>query len=325
MDAYISKRFLTVVFAIGITVMSAELVHGQNYPTKTIRLLTSEAGGGTDYVARLIAHGMSGPLGQIVIVDNRRSGQGLFGKIVVDSAPDGYTLLVAGSSFWIAPLFEKGANYDALKDLSPITLAVSQPNILVVHPSVPVKSVTDLIQLARSKPGALNYASSGIGTSAHMAAELFKSMSAVNMVHVPYRGSGQAIIGLLGGQVQVMFGTSSTVAQHIKSGKVRALAAGSARPSVLFPDLPTVAASGLPGFEAGVVYGVLAPAKTSKAVINQLNHVIVQYLQTPEAKERFLSGGSETLGTPPQALTAAIQSDLSQTAKLIKIAGISVE
>ena len=305
----------------GLIVLGADAASGQDYPNRPIRMVTTAPGGGNDFAARLIATGMMAGLGQPVIVDNRSSTV-VPGDIVSKSPPDGYTILLAASTFTIGPLLIKNSPYDPVKDFAPITLAVSSPNILVVHPSVPANSVKELIALAKAKPGELNYATSGIGSSAHLAAELFKAMAGVNIVHVPYKGAGPASIDLVAGQVQLAFGNTTSVMPHVKSGRLRALAVASVQPSALVPGLPTVASSGLPGFESAAMVGILAPARTPAAVIDRLNREIVRVLNLPDVKEKFANVGMETVGSAPAQLGATMKFEIARLGKVIKDAGI---
>jgi tripartite-type tricarboxylate transporter receptor subunit TctC len=306
-----------------VLTFTAAQVIAQTYPARPIRIVTAEVGGANDIPAREIAHKLAAPLGQPVIVENRS------GVISIETAakavPDGYTVLFIGSAMWLAPLLRDKVSYDPVKDFSPVTLAVSSPNILVVHPSVPVNSVKDLIALAKAKPGALNYASGSAGTITHLAAELFKAMAGVNIVRIPYKGGGPAIIGLIGGQVQLMFASAGSVTTAIKSGKVKGIAVTTAKPSVLAPGLPTIAASGLPGYEAATPYGMLAPAKTPPAVIQRLNREVVRVLNDQELKERLLNGGAETVGNTPEQFAATIRSEMKMWGKVIKDGGIRDE
>ena len=212
--------------------------------------------------------------------------------------------------------------YEPLRDFAPVTLALATPNILVVHPSLPVKSVRELVALAKAKPGDLNYASGNAGTSNHLAAELFKSMAGVNLTRIPYKGGAPAISDLVGGQVQLMFGASLAVAQHVQSGRLRALAVTSAKPSALAPGLPTVAEAGVPGYASVAIFGVLAPAKTPPSLIERLNREIVKVLQTTEVKERLFNAGSEVVASSADAFGAAIKSEMTTLGKLIKDSGI---
>jgi tripartite-type tricarboxylate transporter receptor subunit TctC len=226
----------------------------QAYPSRTIRIISSEPGGGNDFAARLIAQGLSGPLGQQVIVENR-SGGAIAIELAARAQPDGYTLLMYSNGLWTLPFIQK-VRYDPVNDFVPITLAVRGANILAVHPSLPVRSVKELIALARARPGELNYASGNAGSSPHLAGEMFKTMAGLDMVRINYKGSGPAVTALMGGQVQLMFPTSGSALPHIRSGRLRGLAVTTAEPSALAPGLPTMAASGLPGYEANTPYGV---------------------------------------------------------------------
>jgi tripartite-type tricarboxylate transporter receptor subunit TctC len=316
------KRFVAWMFSIGMMVLGAGMVFGQNYPNKPIRIVASAAGGSGDFAARLIAQGLSGALSQQVVVDNR--GGVIPGEIVSKAPPDGYTLLIDAASFWIGPLLQE-TPYDPVKDFAPVTLTDSAPNVLVVNPSLPVKSVKELIALAKARPGELNYGSSSTGSTPHLAAELFNMMAGVKIVRVPFKGSGPAVISLLGGQVQLMFATAGSVAPHVKSGRLRALAVASLQPSALAPGLPTIAASGVPGYEAVAFEGMFAPAKTPVAIIDRLNQEIVRVLNRAEVKERFFNAGVETVGSTPEEFAAAIKSNVAKWGKLIKDAGIRDE
>ena len=316
------RRSVVGLLSVGLIGLGAGAVSGQAYPSKPIRLFASTVGGGTDLEARLIAPGISGPLGQPVVVENR-AGIVPF-EIVAKAPPDGYALLVASAPFFVGPLLRK-APYDPVSDFLPITMVSREPNILVVHPSLPVKSVKDLIALAKARPGALNYGSGSTGSSTHLPPELFKAMAGVNIVRIPYKGGGQAMIDLLGGQVHLMFATAASSTSHVKSGKLRALAVTSARPSALLPGLPTVAASGLPGYEFVGLDAVFAPAKTSDAIINRLNQEILRALNQADVKEKFLAAGTEIVVSSPAELAAALKSDITKMEKLIRDAGIKAD
>src|SRR5215831_12052408 len=245
-------------------------VGAQEYPVKPVRLVTAEVGGGHDLAARLIAQGLSTSLGQQFLVDNR-AGAVIAGQYVARAAPDGYTLLIFGSSLWLSPFMRSNVPYDVMRDFAPIGLEVNAPILIAVHPSLPVKTVRELIALAKTRPGALDYATGQTGASTHLASELFKSMAGINMLRIPYRGNGPAMNALIAGQVQLMFPTAGAAAPHLKSGRIRALAITSARPSALFPDLPTVAAAGLPGYECDSMIGAFAPARTAPAIVDLLS------------------------------------------------------
>ena len=307
------------IFSIGLMILGTPLASAQDYPNKPIRILTSGIGGGSDFTARQIAPGIAGPLGQPVIVDNRTAV--LANELTSKSPPDGYTVLVNGVSTWIAPLLQK-TRYE-MSDFSPVSLTMREAIVLVVHPSVNANSVKELIALAKAKPGALNYASTAVGGAAHLAWELFKSMANVNIVRVAYKASAPALTGLLTDEVQMTIDGAQLV-PHIKSGKLRALAVTSAEPSALFPGLPTVAASGLPGYEAISVVGVWVPAKTPVTIVTRLNQEIVRVLNAPDVKERFLLSGAETVGSSPQQFDFVIKSEIAKMGKVIKDADIKL-
>ena len=318
------KRLAGILTMVTVAAL-CDIVAAQNYPHKPIRIVTSEVGGSLDFSARIVAQGLTGALGQSVIVENRGGASGaIMAQMVARASPDGYTLLFYGSALWILPLLQ-ATPYDAIKDFAPITAAIRSPTILVVHPSLQVASVKDLIALAKSKPGGYNYASSATGGSAHLAAELFKSMAGVNMVRISYKGNGPAVNDLIAGQVHLMFSSAAGVMPHVKSGKVKALAVTSAQPSELLPALPTVAATGLPGFEASTVYSIFAPARTPAPLVTRLNREIVQLLLRADAKERFFNAGVEPVGSTPDQLAATIKSEVASLGKVIKEAGIRAE
>ena len=296
---------------------------GQEYPNRPIRLVTAGLGTGGDFAARLIAQGISGPLGQQVIVENRASGN-ITGEIVAKAPPDGYTLLLFGGGLWLAPFLDDKTPYDPVRDFSPIALATSAPNLMVVHPSLPVKSVKELIALAKAKPGVLNYGSGGTAASSHLAAELFKALAGVDILRINYKSAGAALNDLIAGQVQLAFGTAGSLVPHAKSGRLRILGVTSAQPSALLPGLPTVAAS-VPGYEAGTISAIFAPAKTSDSIINRLNQEIVRGINRPEIKEKFTNAGVEVIGGSPDQLAAYVKADMSKMGKVIKDAGIKVD
>jgi tripartite-type tricarboxylate transporter receptor subunit TctC len=321
--------FSFIVVAIVVSCASVARLssaRAADFPIRPIRIVTSEPGGGLDFAARLIAQGVSGPIGQALIVENRGGAGGSIAiETVAKAQPDGYTLLLYGSTIWLVPFMRDRVTYDPVRDFAPVTLATISPNILVLNPAVPANSVKEFISLARAKPGELNYGSGALGASSHLAAELFKAMAGVNLTRVPYKGSGPALIGLVAGQVQVMFATAGGVSPHIKAGRLKALAVSTAQPSALFPGLPTIAASGLPGYESASMGTIFAPAKTPGAVIKRLNTEIVRYLHTPEAREKFLAGGVETVGSSPEQLAATMKAEMTRLGKVIKDAGIREE
>ena len=308
----------TWIFLVGMVIPGAGTVSAQDYPNRPIRIVTGSVGGGSDFTSRQIASGISGPLGQPVIVENRASI--IASEVVSKAPPDGYTLLVGGAGVWLTPLSQK-MNYD-MADFAPLSLISRDVNILVVHPSVPVKSVKELIALAKARPGELNYSAS-LGT-ALLASELFKSMAGVRMVHIPYKGAGPAITALVSGEAQLTINEAGLLAPHVKSGKARALAVTSATPSTLTPGLPTVAQSGVPGYEWVGMTHLLAPAKTPAAIVNRLNQEIVRFLNRAEVKARFLSAGTEIVASSPEELATIIKSDIDRITRLIRDAGLKL-
>jgi len=301
--------------------LGASLACAQDYPTRPIRLISPGPGGGADFVARLLSHGISGPLGQQIVVDNRPAGV-IPGQIVSKAPPDGYTIMVNGNSFWLSPLMRSSAPYDPLKDFSPISTVVASPNILVVHSSVSANNVKELIALAKAKPGFLNYASSTTGGSGHLSAELFKYLAGVDLVRVSYKTSGTSVNSLIAGEVHVMFGNAPPVVPHVKAGRLKALAVTTLQRSVLFPDLPTIAESGLPGFDTASVYGLFAPANTPAPIVGRLNQEVVRLLGRPEAKDKLLATGVVAVGSTPRELSAAMQSEIERMGPVIRSAGI---
>ena len=320
------SRSVVLMLSVAMTAVSSCVAVGQSYPNKPIRMLTSQSGGGVDLLARLIGPGISRSLGQRVVIDNRGGGGGIIAaEIVAKARPDGYTLLCWGPAIWLSPLLQNDVPYDPVKDFSPIIAAVSTPNIVVVHPSLPVKSVKELIALAKARPKQLNYGSGGNGASTHLAGELFKVMAGVNIVRINYRGVGPALTDLIAGQVQVMFPTAGAAVPHIKTGRVRALAVTSARPSALAPGLPTVAASGVPGYESVAIFGIFAPAGTPRALINLLNQEAAKALSDPDVKKRLFNAGEEIVGGSPEEFAAFVKSDMAKWGKLINDANIKEE
>ena len=298
------------------------------YPAKPVRFVVAfPPGGGTDIIARAIAQKLAERIAQQVVVDNRPGAGGNIGTdIVAKSAPDGYTMLMgsAGPLAINASLFGK-MPFDPIKDLAPVTLAASTPNVLVVHPSLRVATVKELIALARARPGEINFASSGHGTPAHLAGELFNSMAGVKMVHVPYKGAAPALADLLGGQVQLMFSTMPPALPHVKDGKLRALAVTSAKRSPAAPDIPTLDEIALPGFEANTWHGVVVPAGTPATIVARLNREIVAILHLPDVVERFSSQGAEALGSTPEEFAAYIRSETLKWAKVVRDSGAKAE
>lgn len=311
-------RIAAVVLAAAVWVAPAQ---AQGYPTKPVRFVTSEPGGGNDIVARVLAEGLTASLGQRVIVDNRGI---VAAEIAKNASPDGYTLLVYGANIWLLPYLRERVAWDPLRDFAPITIAVQLPNVLVVHPTVPVKTTREFIDYARTRPGKLDYAAGTIGVSPHLAAELFKSMTALDLVRVPYKGGGPALNGLIAGETQVMFPNVGSVMTHMKSGRVRALGVSSAQPSALAPGLPTIA-SVVPGYEFVAVICLYAPAKTPRAIVEQLNREAARVLKAPDVKERLFNAGNEVVANSAAEFAAYMKADMQKMGKVIKDAGIRAE
>ena len=306
---------------VGAMFLGAGIASAQNFPTKPLRIVASEPGGSGDLIARVIVQGISGPLGQPVIVDNRPVAYSL-SETVAKAPPDGYTMLMSGSALWLLPYMRAKVSWDPIKDFAPISWLTTTPCLVVAHPTLAARSVKELIGLAKAKPGVLNYGSGSTGTVTHLALELFKSMTGTDIVRVPYKAAGPAIIGLIAGEVQIMFATAASISSHVKSGKVRALAVTSAKPSALFPNMPTMASAGLPGYEAASTNAIFTSSGTPAAVIRRLNQEIVRVLTRPEVKEKLLTGEIEVVASSPDELVVMMKSDMTRMGKVIKDAGI---
>ncbi len=320
------RVFILICGALIASTLTVAGARAADWPQRPIRMLVGFApGGGTDATARAIAPKLTALLGQQIIVDNRPGATGnIATDIVSKSNPDGYTILMGTiAALAINPALYEKLPFDPIKDLAPVTRAVDSTNVLVLHPSVPAKSVKELIALAKTK--SLNAGSSGVGGAGHLALELFNLQTGVKMTHVPYKGGGPAMIDLLGGNIQLIFATAASAVGHIKAGKIRALAVTTLKRSPLVPDLPTVAETGLKGFEANNWYGVLVPAKTSRAIVMRLNKDISTALLTPDIKEILFKQGLDSAPESPEAFGAYIKSELSKWAKVVKAAGLKAE
>ena len=314
-----TQRLLAAIVPAAAMVLASTATPGQEYPAKGLRIVTAPPGGSNDFAARLIQKGLAERAGWQVVIDNRPTI--LAPEVVVKAPADGYTLLVAAGTFITGHLIEK-MSYDPLRDFAAISLTHRQPNILVVHPSLPVKSVKDLIALAKARPGQLNYASSGLGSTNHLAGEQFNVMTGTKVVRINFKGAGAAVQSVLSGEVHLMYANLAAVSPFLETGRLRPLAITSAEPSALRPGLPTMAAAGLPGFEAVVMTVVCAPAGTPAAIVTRLNQEVVRAINLPEIKEKFSAIGIETVGSSPQELVAAMKVEIARTAKLVKEAGI---
>jgi tripartite-type tricarboxylate transporter receptor subunit TctC len=319
-----SKSFAVLA---ALCAMTGAVHAADTYPSRPIRMIVAyPPGGGTDQVGRVMADQLTTTLGQNVVVDNRGGATGNIGtELAARAVPDGYTLLMGN----VAPnavnvsLFKK-LGFDPVKDFAPVSLVAITPNILVAHPSIPVKTIKELIAYAKAKPGTLNFPSAGVGSSSHLAGELLKSLAGISMVHVPFKGGGPALIAVIAGEVQIMFATMPAAMPHVKSGKVKPVAVTTGKRSQAMPELPTIAESGVKGYDASTWYGLLAPARTPQAIITRLHGDTVKILAGP-TRQRLEVQGFEPEGGTPAEFTAYIKSEIIKWAKVIKDAGIPAE
>lgn len=326
------RLLLTVLGILTVTppealAQDASATSTQAYPSRPIRMVVAiPAGSGTDTVARLIAQGLSERLGRQVVVENRPGAGTIIGNETVAKAkPDGYTLLVNGAALTIAPAMYKKLPYDTLRDFAPITIAVSSPNLMAAHPSVPVRSVKEMIALAKARPGQVLFSSGGRGTNSHLATELFASMAQIRMTHVPYKGSTPGVIALMAGEVALMTNSVSTLLSHVRAGKLRALGVGSTRRVAAAPDIPTIAEAGLPGYESAQWSGLLAPAGTPLEIIARLHREIVAIVRAPAITERLVSDGSEVVANSPEEFAAFYKAELVKWVAVVKSTGMTPE
>ncbi len=318
---------MRTIAAVAIVIMASVAAFAAGYPTRPITLIVPyPAGGGNDVIARLVAAKMSASLGEPIIIENRGGAGSTIGtRDAARRAPDGYTLLIATSSLAINPSLYPDAGYDPKKDFAAIGLIASSPNLVVVHPSLPAHSIADLIALAKSEPGKLNFASTGIGTSTHLSAELFAAMANIKLNAIPYKGVAPALTDLVAGQVPLMFCPTASVIGLVRQGQVRALATTGAKRSPLFPDLPTVAEAGLPGYDAELHYGLVAPAATAPAIVSKLNSALNDALADPNVRDRLAVDGEVTLPGTPEAYTADIVNEQAKWSAIVKKAGVTAE
>jgi tripartite-type tricarboxylate transporter receptor subunit TctC len=296
------------------------------YPSKPIRwVVPSSAGGGNDLLARLFGAKISENWGQQVVVDLRPGAAGILGSdIVAKAPPDGYTILIVATGYGLNPGLYSNLPYDTLNDFARVTLLAFAPNVLVVHPSLPVKSVKQLIALAKSRPGVLNYGSSGAGTGGHLSIELLKHMAGINMVHIPYKGAGNATAAVVSGQVDMLMTSPGAALPFIKAGRLRALAVGSATRVGALPDVPTVAEAALPGYEVNGFYGVLAPGKTPAAIVEKLNTEFQRILKLPDVRKQLEARGFDPVGYPPDKFTDYVKHELQKWPPVFRAAGIKL-
>ena len=316
-----------IAICIALSAALSGIACAQDYPAKPIRfILPFPPGGGTDTLARIVGQKLGENLSQTMVLDNRPgAGANIGAEIGAHAVPDGYTLTMGNVAHAINMTLYAKPGYDLARDFAPITLLASTPNILVVHPSVAAKSVQELIALAKARPGQLNYASSGSGSSAHLAGELFKSMAGVNFTHVPYKGGGPAVTSLVGGETVVGFATAPSVLQQIKAGRLRGLAVTTLKRTPAAPELPTIAESGVPNYDANTWYGALAPARTAAPIVTRLHAEFVKIMRSPDILERIAVLGYEASTTTPQEFAAYIKAEIAKWGKVVKAAGIRAD
>ena len=322
------SRMMVVSLLAGFAAVLTLPAAAQAWPDKPIRLILGVPAGATpDVTARLIMPGVSQSLGQPLVADNRGGAGGLIAaEIVAKSAPDGYTLFISSpGALTILPSLRKSVPYDTLRDFAPISLISVGPFVLITHPSVPVKSVKELIALAKSQPGKLNYASAGNGVANHLAMEMFKQMAGVDITHVPYKGAPQAVTDVLAGHMNMMFNSIAPIIANIKAGRLRVLGIASSKRSPQLPDVPTISEAGVPGFEAVNWFGMFAPAKTPKPIIKRVNEAVVKVLRSPDVQAQFVALGADPVGDSPEQFAAFVRRDMERYAKVVKLSGAKLD
>jgi tripartite-type tricarboxylate transporter receptor subunit TctC len=320
-------KTLTASVLTALLVTAAADAPAQAYPSKPIRLVVGfTPGGGVDINARLLGPKLTEYLGQQVIVDNRPgAGTNIANEFVAKSPPDGYTLLINTAAIAINMALYKKVPFDTLRDFAPISVFSQSPNILVVHSSVPAKNVKELIALAKAKPGSLNFSSAGSGTTQHLAGELFKLRSGINIVHVPYKGSAPSLTALIGGEVSLTFANIPAIYQHVKSGRLRPLASAGPKRSELMPEVPTMAEAGVKGVEVVVWYGVLAPAATPKEIVNTLAGLVKKAAFAPDIKQKLIDQGAEPVGSTPEEFAKLLREEVTKWAEVVKASGAKAD
>jgi tripartite-type tricarboxylate transporter receptor subunit TctC len=299
----------------------------QSYPSKPVRIVSPFApGGGNDNICRIIAPRLTESLKQQVIIDNRPGANGIVGtEVAARSAADGYTIVLIPSGHAVNATLYKKLPYDSIKDFAAITLVASSPLVLAMHPSVPTKNVKELVAFGRARPGQLTYGSAGVGSSGHLAGALFETLTGTKMVHVPYKGMGLVVTDLMGGQVSLTFGTSASVMPQVRAGRLRALATTGSQRSPVLPDIPTVAESGVPGYEASLWYGFVGPARIPPEIVQRLNTEIVAVLKQPAVRERLAAEGVDVRYSTPEEFTRLLASDIERWAKVVQRSGVRIE
>ena len=312
----------------GLAIMAVPASAQQGFPSRPIRMICPfPPGGTTDLVARLVAQKFTEAWGQQVVVDNRPGAGGVIGtEMVAQAAPDGYTILLGSiTTHAVNPALYKNLKFDPVKDFAPVSLVVSSPQLLAVHPSVPAKSVKELIALAKAKPGQYNYASAGTGTSPHLTFELFRSMAGIDVVHVPYKGTGPAITDLVGGQVQMMITGVVALMPHVKSNRLRALGVTSAKRVAALPDVPTVAESGVPGFDVSSWFGVFLPARTPRPIVMKMNEEIRKILANPDVRQRLIDQGADPASNTPEEFAAYVKAEMARWGQVVRSTGAKAD
>jgi tripartite-type tricarboxylate transporter receptor subunit TctC len=313
-------------YLVVLAVAAVGTAHAQ-YPAKAVRwIVPFPPGGGSDSLARIMSPKFSEALGQQIVIDNRPgAGANIGAELAAKAPPDGYTILMGNVAHAINVTLYAKPGYDIVKDFAAVNLLASTPNIVVVHPSIPVRSIQDLVALAKSRPGELDVASSGSGSSAHLAGELFNNMTGTRMNHIPYKGGGPAVAALIAGEVSVGFATTPSVIGHVKSGKLRGLAVTTSQRSPATPELPTVSEAGVKGYEAGTWYGLLVPAGTAKETISRLNSESLKVLAAPDVKQRLDAAGFEAIGGTPEQFSAYIRTEVDKWGKVVRAARVRVD
>jgi len=316
--------------AVSFTLLLASTVPAlaqQPYPSRPVRIVSPfAAGGGNDAICRILSPRLTENLKQQVIIENRAGANGIVGtEVTARAAPDGYTIALIPSGHAVNATLYKKLPFDSIKDFTPITLVGSSPLVLAAHPSLPAKNVKELIALARARPGQLTYGSAGVGSSGHLGGAQFETLTNTKMTHIPYKGMGIVVVDLMSGQVTMTFGTSLSVVPHVRAGRLRALATTGARRSPALPDLPTVAEAGVPGYEASIWYGFIAPARLPPDILNRLHSAIVAVLQLPETRERFASQGLDVLHNTPEEFAKLMVADVARWAKVVERAGVQAD